>query len=191
MEKDNKKIFVGIILLISVLMLLQMISPEISIGPYPNKESENLIALENTKKVNDLSEFETDGCSGNVSEAWSKTISGLSKISEDFAKKFAGAEKIPFEQACVEHDKIYHKGEGGYVGRLMADNKLRLDILQYAVTNSEQIKDNMNLGSDEQVIYIFEIISEAIYKAVRIGGAPCSEKSYAWGFGYGGGSCVE
>lgn len=97
---------------------------------------------------------------------------------------------IPFESACVEHDYLYYKGEGGYEARLMVDNKLRSDIINYAISNWQEITEKTPLKTKEEVIFAFEKIAEMIYRGVRIGGSPCTGQPYAWGFGYNSGVCV-
>lgn len=145
--------------------------------------------LANTKESVALSPFVTDGCSGNVSALWSNIVSKLSDVSDVFAEAYQSAGNIPFEDACVAHDRLYHVGEGGYAGRLMADVQLRQDIIEYALNNTESIKARTNISSDAQVLFLYEIIADAVYNGVRLGGAPCTGKSYAWGYGYGSGDC--
>ena len=45
------------------------------------------------------------------------------------------------------------------------------------------------MSSTEQVIFMYEFIAESVYRGVRLGGAPCTGMSYAWGFGYNNGTC--
>jgi len=155
----------------------------------PAVEAEQMKALEITKQMYDLEPFRSDGCSGNVSNLWKSAVTTLSTQSPEFSEKYSATQDIPFEAACIAHDKLYHKGTGGYVGRLRADNDLRTAILDYATTNSEDIKVRTGFSSTEQVIYMYEFIAESVYRGVRLGGAPCTGMSYAWGFGYNNGSC--
>lgn len=163
-------------------------SPTIVISPV--YEAKKMQQLELTKTKYQLSDFQTDGCSGDISKNWTIAINKISDISEDFSKKYYDEKTIPFEYACIEHDKIYHIGEGGYVARLMADNKLRSDIIEYAIVNWEEVVEKTPLKTKEEVIFTFEKIAEVIYRGVRVAGSPCSGKPYAWGFGYNSGVCV-
>lgn len=147
--------------------------------------------LEETKKSYQLALFQSDGCSGGVSKNWTAGIEQFSKLSDGFAVKYDDAESIPFEAACIEHDRAYHSGIGGYAGRLKADNELRQAILTYAIEQYPEIQSRTGLNTPEQAIYLYEIIAEAVYRGVRLGGAPCTEETYAWGYGYNRGSCVE
>ena len=146
-------------------------------------------ALELTKQKHTLDSFSSDGCSGNVSNLWKSAVTALSDQSPTFSEKYSTAQDIPFESACVTHDKTYHQGEGGYVARLRADNDLRTAILNYGISNSEDIKTRTGIDSTEQVIFMYEVIAESVYRGVRLGGAPCTGMSYAWGFGYNNGFC--
>lgn len=160
-----------------------------TIGPIT--ERNKMILLEETKQYSDLQAFESDKCSFNISQGWESSIKGLSKISPTFAERYADVKNIPFEAACVQHDKAYHKGEGGYQARLQADDALRSAILSYGINNTEEIKQHTGLDTDEEAIFLYEVIAEAVYYGVRVGGAPCSGMPYAWGFGYGSGICSE
>jgi hypothetical protein len=147
--------------------------------------------LERTKQTYELQPFMSDGCSGNVSSNWRTVVSELSQISDSFANNYRYVGDVPFEKACVEHDLTYYTGKGGYVGRLQADNKLRSDIIDYGTNNSSTIQSRTGLKSTEEAVFLYEVIAEAVYRGVRVGGAPCTGKSYAWGYGYYNGSCVE
>jgi hypothetical protein len=183
----NKKFRLFIFLVIALFGIYHLLESRISTNP--SKEASEMLLLEETKKEVRISKFETDGCSGNVSEAWSLSIRGLSALSKNFAEKYEGAQNIPFEDACVRHDKIYYLGAGGYDARLQADNKLRADIISYGINNAEQIRDRASLKTKEDAIFMYEIIAEAVYRGVRLGGGPCTGQSYAWGYGYNSGVC--
>lgn len=155
----------------------------------PSAERHQMQALAETKMKHDLSIFVSDGCSGNVSQTWSVVTRELSRVFPDFSEKYKDAKSIPFEFACVEHDISYHQGNGGYVGRLIADNKLRQDIIDYGIDNSDEIKKRTGIGTEEEIIFMYEMVAEAVYRGVRLGGAPCTGMPYAWGYGYNNGVC--
>jgi len=147
--------------------------------------------LEATKQITNLQPFVSDGCSANISQSWRVGVQQLSNYSESFADAYADTVTIPFERACIEHDRAYHLGNGGYSGRLEADNRLRSAIISYGITNTESIQSRTNLSTQEEAIYLYEVLAEAVYRGVRLGGAPCTGQAYAWGFGYENGNCVN
>ncbi len=155
----------------------------------PKAEKEAMIQLETIKHQYEIQAFKTDGCSGNVSKSWDVAVSKLSDLFPGFSEKYRDAQNIPFEAACVVHDQTYHLGEGGYVARLEADNKLRRDIIEYGISNTKTIIARTNLKSDEEAIFLYEAIAETVYLSVRVGGKPCNKMPYAWGFGYNNGRC--
>lgn len=173
-------------LLIAGILAYFFVLPKISVDPITEKK--RMDKLETTKQRSEISKFETDGCSGNISNAWDVSVEGLSKISQSFKEKYQDT-RVPFESACVEHDKLYHSGIGGYEGRLLADNKLRKDIILYGINNADTIIKDTSIKTKEEVIFIYEIIAEAIYRGVRVGGSPCTSEPHAWGYGYNNGVC--
>lgn len=143
-----------------------------------------------TKQTAQISPFVSDGCSGGVSSGWMEAMNQLEQLPIGISEQYTGLESIPFETACVDHDRVYHRGDGGYRGRLKSDNELRTAIMQYGITNVDQITQRHNLSTAEQAIYLYEVIAEAVYRGVRLGGAPCTGQSYAWGYGYNAGHCT-
>ncbi len=187
--KENtltKRDIVVIAILIIGSLFYFLLSPKILLDPAI--ESQRMDRLDEIKNTTSLSVFETDGCSGNISKIWDNTIESISKISPVFKEKYSGT-KVPFENACIKHDRLYHKGIGGYVGRLKVDNILRTDIISYGIENSHSIMISSGIKTEEEVIFIYELIADAIYTGVRTGGSPCTDRSYAWGFGYNNGVC--
>jgi hypothetical protein len=138
-----------------------------------------------------ISSFVSDGCSGSVSRGWSVAVEELSKVSSRFDGLYADTKNIPFEYACIAHDESYHTGEGGYAGRLLADHALRSEIISYGIANAEKIKDRTGLRTDEEAMFLYEVVAETVYRAVRLGGTPCTGTPYAWGFGYNNGVCTQ
>ena len=155
----------------------------------PVAEARQMQSLAAAKVQYELSPFVSDGCSGNVSAAWTSTITKLSDLSDSFEKKYADTAHIPFEAACIEHDRAYHRGEGGYTARLQADNALRAAIITYGIEHTNEIQSRTGLNSPEEAIFWYELIAEAVYRGVRLGGAPCTGMPYAWGYGYHNGAC--
>lgn len=89
--------------------------------------------------------FATDGCSGGMSWVW---------------KKLTG-NPPPWESACIEHDRAYHKG-GTRSARKAADLKLAADVTMSG----------------------HPYIAVAMYGAVRIGGHPLWPFPWRWGYGW-------
>ncbi len=157
----------------------------------PLTEQKNMDLLEDTKKEYEISDFSTDGCSGNISKYWKFGIEIAIKTLPDQFEAYKDVKDIPFESACKVHDRAYYQGVGGYEGRLKADNALRYNILQYAFENIDEIKQRTGLESDASVLFMYEVVADTIYRGVRLGGMPCTGMPYAWGYGYNEGSCVE
>lgn len=80
------------------------------------------------------------------------------------------AEDLPFEACCITHDRVYHAGGAETTARAGYDARLRADIaLQACVAET---------GG--------QVIADAMYQAVRLGGQPCSGLSWRWGYGRAG-----
>lgn len=185
---SKKKIAVWTLVVLCVVTITYIIM-EGKITVSPLVERDRIMRLEEIKKRETLAPFVSDGCSGNISKAWSGAVAGLSGVFADIDRRYFDIKNIPFEYACEKHDWLYHKGEGGYVGRLRADNELRQEIINYALEHVDDIKRRTRLQTDESAIFLYETIADLVYRGVRLGGAPCSGESYAWGYGYGGGVC--
>lgn len=155
----------------------------------PVTEGLQMKQLAEAKEHYPIDAFISDGCSGNASRGWSVAVEELSKISPRFDGLYADTKNIPFEYACIAHDESYHVGEGGYAARLLADHTLRSDIIFYGITNTEKIKERTGLRTDEEAMFLYEVVAETVYRSVRLGGAPCTGTPYAWGFGYNSGVC--
>ena len=184
----NKRALIIIFLLLSLWFVLNnTLFKTLTFNPLT--EREQIIQLESTKTLTPLNEFTSDGCSGNVSLLWTQAVNTLSDVFPKIDKNYADVQNIPFESACMDHDKLYYLGVGGYKGRLIADNMLREAILTYALENTEEIKARIGYETDETAIFLYESIAEFVYRGVRIGGAPCTGEPYAWGYGYSDGNC--
>lgn len=183
----QKRIRIALVCILVCVVLYVGVFRTVTINPLTERDAMESLAGAQEHYI--LSPFESDGCSGNISQLWSTAVGRLSDVFPQIDESYADAKSIPFEYACQEHDLLYHKGVGGYAGRLVADNRLRDAILAYALVNVEDIKTRLGYESDEAAIFLYESIAEVIYRGVRLGGAPCTGESYAWGYGYNGGSC--
>lgn len=130
-----------------------------------------------------LAPFETDGCSGGLSEVWRLVSSQL----PDFAE--AHEEAPPWEACCVTHDHAYHDiagaqtAEASFDARLQADVKLRSCVIDTGETRKAGVADHYAVEV-ETVEQAYEMIAESMYLAVRFGGGPCSGLPWRWGYGW-------
>jgi hypothetical protein len=129
-----------------------------------------------------LSPFETDGCSGGLSAAWETVAAAF----PDFAA--AHRDRPPWEGCCVTHDRAYHAAAGAttagesVTARLSADGALLLCVMETGDRRAPEVAALYDL-SEEAVRAGYEAVAAAMFRAVRLGGAPCSGLSWRWGFG--------
>lgn len=129
--------------------------------------------------------FATDGCSGGLSLAWGG-VAGL-------LPPFAGVhdEHPPWEVCCVIHDRAYHAAGGArtadesHGARLAADEALRVCVLDTGARRIPQLMESYGL-TEAQIASAYELIADAMFNAVRLGGGPCSGLPWRWGYGYPG-----
>ena len=123
--------------------------------------------------------FDTDGCSGGMSETWEY----LAKTLPEFTRYIG--DKPPWEHCCVTHDRDYWQGdtEAGYTKRQLSDAQLRDCVQRTGRDQADMIAENLNIPRAE-VIRLVDLTSELMYLAVRIGGGPCSGLPWRWGHGW-------
>ena len=131
-----------------------------------------------------LSDFTTDGCSGGLSVGWqhlSEKIEFLKTVHGDFP---------PWESCCVNHDHLYHEAgersisaEMSFEARRKADEELRECVLDTGVSRASELAGQYGL-TVEEVGQVYEVIGDLMYRAVRIGGVPCSGLPWRWGYGW-------
>lgn len=131
-----------------------------------------------------LTEFSTDGCSGGLSAGWSYLVAMLP------GEKEIHGDLPPWESCCIEHDRIYHSGgigmttaEESFEARKGADLGLAACVRSTGLERTPQLSQQYNL-SEQQVIKLYESIAALMYRAVRIGGVPCSGLPWQWGYGW-------
>jgi hypothetical protein len=185
----NRRNIIILVLLVGIFILISTATSK-SLTFNPETEEAKMQNLKKTKQSHELSEFTSDGCSGAVSQNWSLVVGKISELSPEFADKYKNELNVPFESSCMRHDLAYHRGLDGYQGRLQADNTLRGDIITYGIENASEIQARVGLNSPAKAMFLYEKIADAIYLSVRVGGAPCTGKAYAWGYGYNEGFCV-
>lgn len=130
-----------------------------------------------------LSEFATDGCSGGLSTAW-QIVSGLFP---GFAE--VQGERPPWEPCCEAHDRVYHDAGGArtaqesFAARLGADRMLRQCVIETGAEHAPEIAALYGV-TIEQADAAYAAVADAMFDAVRAGGAPCSGMPWRWGYGY-------
>lgn len=144
-------------------------------------------ALARTRAAAELAPFTTDGCSGGMSSVWALV-----------AQTFPGFRLLhgavpPWESCCVTHDRAYHSAGpdadpvASFTARFAADDALRVCVTHTAQSRGAELAEAYGMSEDE-VVTGYRVISEAMFSAVRAGGAPCSGLSWRWGYGYP--SCI-
>jgi len=137
------------------------------------------LAYIQSRPDNSIAPFTTDGCSGGMSDGW-RYLSGLFP---SFNMRYGN--KPPWESCCVAHDRIYWQGEtvNGYMKRKQADLELRACVVETGKSASEELAKKYNTSKSE-IEKSFETAAELMYRAVRIGGKPCSLLPWRWGYGW-------
>lgn len=132
-----------------------------------------------------LAPFATDGCSGGLSATW--------KVVADIFPDFETAHdrEPPWQSCCIAHDRLYHDAGGAtapaasFDARLSADEALRVCVVANGQKRSAVLADLYDVTA-EQVQLAYGAIGDAMFNAVRFGGAPCTGLSWRWGYGYPG-----
>jgi hypothetical protein len=137
------------------------------------------------KTTNTLSLFTTDGCSGHQSQIWEFVATQVPSFAETHK------EQPPWEHCCVTHDRAYHIGGfqrdplSSFNARIDADTQLFTCIIQSAKDREGELSLTYGM-TPTQVNVAYTAIAEAMFIAVRLGGAPCSGLPWRWGYGYQG-----
>lgn len=136
----------------------------------------------------ELGPFTTDGCSGGLSAAWGYAAGLAPKLAR------VHGEQPPWESCCVEHDRAYHAGGGdpaeppadalaSFEARKQADLTLRACVLDSRETRTQVLTETYGLDEAQQET-LYEAIAEFMYRAVRLGGMPCTSLPWRWGYGW-------
>lgn len=131
-----------------------------------------------------LAPFTTDGCSGGLSASWEY----VGRMAPAFREAYG--EHPPWENCCIEHDRRYHGAAGfaatpleSFDARKRADLELRSCVIETRPGQEE--KDLVETGlTDSQVDLIYGAVAELMYRAVRLGGVPCTTLPWRWGYGW-------
>jgi hypothetical protein len=126
-----------------------------------------------------LAPFTTDGCSGGLSDGWRF----LAKTLPAFKHKFG--DRPPYESCCVVHDRAYWRGEtvNGFEKRQQADQALQQCVVAYGSAHREEFAQEFGL-SPKVIDFNFNIVAALMYRAVRVGGRPCTAFAWRWGYGW-------
>ncbi|MEA3419987.1 MAG: hypothetical protein U9Q90_11385 [Campylobacterota bacterium] len=131
-----------------------------------------------------LSAFTTDGCSGGLSVGW-----------EYLAGKIQGFQVNhgaipPWQACCIKHDQAYHTGgerdnnaTKSFEDRKKADLALRACVFDTGDTRAAELQKEYQL-SREEVHRLYIVIADLMYRAVRVGGMPCTGLPWRWGYGW-------
>ena len=131
-----------------------------------------------------LTEFSTDGCSGGLSAGWEQIASRFPEFAANHG------EEPPWQACCISHDRAYHRGgadsvsaEQSFEQRRAADLELEACVVDTGVGRSGELAEIYGL-TQEQIRGLYLAISELMYRAVRLGGIPCTNLPWRWGYGW-------
>jgi hypothetical protein len=131
-----------------------------------------------------MNSFTTDGCSGGLSLAWEQ----LSDRFPEFARTHGS--RPPWEECCVVHDREYHAGGAAALSatesfdqRKDADLQLKACVTQVGIERSGALENIYGL-SDKQIEDLYQTIADLMYRAIRLGGIPCTNQTWRWGYGW-------
>lgn len=126
-----------------------------------------------------IAAFRSDGCSGGMSAAWQY----LAGLYPPMAARIG--DQPPWEHCCIEHDREYWQGAGrnGYQMRLQSDRNLRQCVVRTG--QRQQLRLAQQLGiTPAEITDAFTVSADMMYRAVRIGGGPCTGLPWRWGHGW-------
>jgi hypothetical protein len=144
---------------------------------------ERLISLIEGRDIT-INGFTTDGCSGGLSAGWEI----LAVEFPEFAARHGALP--PWQECCVIHDRQYHSGGAethsaseSFKRRKQADLDLKYCVMETGLLRSAVLQEMYHL-TEQQVTDVYTAISELMYRAVRVGGLPCTEQPWRWGYGW-------
>jgi len=131
-----------------------------------------------------LAAFTTDGCSGGLSIGWEYLANEIEDI-----RNYHGT-RPPWEDCCIAHDRLYHVGaaidasaEESFVARKQADLALLSCVVETGNMRVEELTVKYDVSA-ETVETLYAAIAGLMYRAVRLGGIPCSGLPWRWGYGW-------
>lgn len=142
-------------------------------------EKLRLRQLQTVQQQGKIKPFVTDGCSGYQSQNWE----ALAEAMPGFDKHFG--DKPPWEHCCVVHDRAYWRGEvrDGHAKRKAADEALKQCVIDTGGKLAPDLSARYSL-SQTRVRQLFSLTADLMFRAVRMGGLPCSLLPWRWGYGW-------
>ena len=149
-------------------------------------EELRLRQLMTVQNAGDLAPFSSDGCSGNLSSGWRVLAEAIPGFGENFGAR------PPWEHCCVAHDRHYWDGAAteGYALRLEADRGLQRCVVSTGERLAPELARKHDT-SEDRVREPFRLVADVMYRAVRLGGQPCSLLPWRWGYGWPGCAFAE
>jgi hypothetical protein len=131
-----------------------------------------------------LSKFTTDGCSGGLSVGWEYLANIIPRFKETHGT-------VPAWQSCCEtHDLAYHRAgsredtaKSSFEARQKADLELKACVIETGNKRSPELTKEYGIPKTE-LTHIYNGIANLMYGAVRIGGMPCTDLPWRWGYGW-------
>ena len=131
-----------------------------------------------------LNAFSTDGCSGGLSTGWEQIAARFPEFAANHGQT------PPWQTCCITHDRAYHSGGAdsttaaqSFERRKAADLELMTCVVETGVARSGELGGIYGL-TEVQVRVLYRSIAELMYRAVRLGGIPCTNLPWRWGYGW-------
>lgn len=131
-----------------------------------------------------MNSFTTDGCSGGLSLAWEQLSGRFPEIATRHGNR------PPWEECCVVHDRQYHAGGAtalsaseSFDQRRDADLQLNACVVEVGHERSSELGSIYGL-SDTQIEVLYQTTADLMYRAIRLGGIPCTDQPWRWGYGW-------
>ena len=131
-----------------------------------------------------LAAFTSDGCSGGLTIGWEYLAGKIARFQKQHGTQPA------WEDCCVAHDRRYHTGGPDKVTasksfrlRREADLELQVCVMETGAQRASFLSQEYGL-SVEHVEEVYDVVAELMYRAVRLGGVPCSGLPWRWGYGW-------
>jgi hypothetical protein len=128
--------------------------------------------------------YRCTGCSGGLSIGWEYLSGRIQNFQATHGSQPA------WESCCIKHDQAYHTGgpreataAESFEARKEADLGLKACVLETGVTRIPELRAEYNVSAREAEI-LYAVIADLMYRAVRIGGMPCTGLPWRWGYGW-------
>lgn len=147
-------------------------------------ERHEILVAVKADPANSLAPFTTDGCSGGLSFGWQYASHRYPEFAD------LHGETPPWESCCVTHDRAYHAGgprdataEQSFSARRAADEILRQCVRETGQERAAIVAEEYDVPvSKVQILYF--TVADLMYRAVRVGGIPCTGLPWRWGYGW-------